>query len=311
MHIFSQHAWDETLLRRIHIYPGGRLGNLLFYAAAGSYFHNLFGRDKYIPKWHGSLQDLFLIEKLLPIDFQYCKKCSVTRWLFSKLNPDTKLEGFLLRAFHKTQRLLRIFNASELLPKHIHHWNFESRKNVIFDFFQTFTIVESQINVWRNYALREYSMKLSAHLLSLLQSDDLFVVHLRFGDYLESSNRKVYGELSGEFYWKALKCLGAKKESRVLVATDDRDAAYKKLRGVGISNLISMRDLQFSSPEDEFMALTLSRNKVISNSTFSWWAGYLSPESSRVVAPSPLSKDGSRPDAWDDRWISVDSSWSP
>ena len=40
---------------------------------------------------------------------------------------------------------------------------------------------------------------------------------------------------------------------------------------------------------EEFILLTTMDRKILSNSTFSWWAGYLSQGTNIIMAPEPLS----------------------
>ena len=111
------------------------------------------------------------------------------------------------------------------------------------------------------------------------------VVHLRFGDYLLE---KDFGIPSIEFYSAGISYIVARDSCKsIWVFSDDLQKAREKL---DIKSTIPIRWINSvdGSVVATFQAMRLGRAYVIANSTFSWWAAYLSfNQSVAVVAPRP------------------------
>lgn len=111
------------------------------------------------------------------------------------------------------------------------------------------------------------------------------VVHLRFGDYLLEEN---FGIPSKEFYSTGISTLLARGNCKsIWVFSDDLPRAREKL---DLKDTLPIRWI--NSVDDSVVgtlqAMRLGQAYVIANSTFSWWAAYLSLNpSAAVVAPNP------------------------
>jgi len=125
-------------------------------------------------------------------------------------------------------------------------------------------------------------------------------LHVRRGDYISNQAiQAAFGSCSESYYMEAIKLLD--KNLPIVVFTDDRDWAS--------SNLLPMLgrgNISLPPEADHFSDLyLLSRSSqiVLANSTFSWWAYFLS-EASLVIAPSPWFDDPSHDqNLTGDRWI--------
>jgi hypothetical protein len=118
---------------------------------------------------------------------------------------------------------------------------------------------------------------------------DYVGIHLRFGDYLSIENKRLLGELSVDFYKNSLDFFRIKNENlKVIVFTDDAEAASLKMKTIPNLTLTYAKDY-CGGIYEEFCLLTYLPHKIISNSTFSWWAGYLSHTDATVIAPDPMS----------------------
>lgn len=104
---------------------------------------------------------------------------------------------------------------------------------------------------------------------------DNFVVHVRGGDYKFDSAFKI----DNWYYQKAIS-----KNQKCFVVTDDRSYAQYLFRDLGV-------EYTFTSTKnviDDFIVLTMCRNKILANSTFSWWAAELSDLDSIVIQREPF-----------------------
>lgn len=122
------------------------------------------------------------------------------------------------------------------------------------------------------------------------------VVHIRQGDYQQHPS-----VLGPDYYSRALARTMSDLGGRpvVTVVTDDRAWCEDNLP----------REYEYSycegnAPEEDFMILCRARNKLLSGSTFSWWAAQLSTASGVVVAPEPFTM-GSGPSLSSPRWTTV------
>lgn len=116
-------------------------------------------------------------------------------------------------------------------------------------------------------------------------------IHVRRGDYV---NHPLYVDLTKTgYYTKALKEF---EGYDFLIFSDDIPWAKKYFS--------SLKNKTYCEVENPVAALNLMAGClgiIMANSTFSWWAAYLS-EGTRVIAPSQWFSDGTR--------IKYDKSWT-
>ncbi|GAA5038040.1 alpha-1,2-fucosyltransferase [Microbacterium fluvii] len=114
-------------------------------------------------------------------------------------------------------------------------------------------------------------------------------VHVRRGDYVANEKyAATFGSCSPEYYREGL--MLCNPEYPVVLVTDDREWSEQ------FGRTIVGRDVRVSAAADhfeDFAVLSRASDIVLSNSTFSWWAAFLS-EASVVVAPSPWFTDTTR-----------------
>lgn len=111
-------------------------------------------------------------------------------------------------------------------------------------------------------------------------------VHIRRGDYLKSPvTLAIHGVLSLEYYQKALDLLlGDFKDLTLFVFSDDMDwvkANFKYDRA-------PVYYIDQNHGEDswkDMVLMSLCRHKILSNSSFSWWAAWISRNEGNVYVP--------------------------
>jgi hypothetical protein len=133
------------------------------------------------------------------------------------------------------------------------------------------------------------------------QSD--ITIHVRLGDMARSQHfRNFHGVSSSEYFIKGLEFLNIERSRRITAITDDLD--FFPFEHQKLLEQYPLINVESNSMMSDFKTLINSRNLVISNSTFGWWAGYLS--AGKVVAPSKwfndsgidFSKDNFYPTGW-------------
>jgi len=111
--------------------------------------------------------------------------------------------------------------------------------------------------------------------LNGIKRGDFTSVHIRRGDYSNSNGFYAYPDMS--YYLNASKHIG--NEKLVLFSDGiltESELSYFKEFNYLVCNLTA---------EESFVAMTMSSSIVLSASTFSWWASYLS-ESNQNICPS-------------------------
>jgi hypothetical protein len=141
-------------------------------------------------------------------------------------------------------------------------------------------------------------------LLSIIEKP--LVVHVRLGDYLNQSD---FGIPSKDYYSVAIKkLLASKKYLKIWVFSDDLEGAKLRIPldcDVGIRYIGS--DEYSSAVTLEIMRV--GNGYVIANSTFSWWAAFLSRNKDvEVVAPLPWFSGMKEPvDLIPNNWTRIES----
>lgn len=113
-------------------------------------------------------------------------------------------------------------------------------------------------------------------------------IHVRLGDYLKLP-RSPHLPLAPNFYVRAVEALrqgGA--TGRVFVFSDDIELCRSMFADNG-----EWQYIEGQSAAADLCLMAMMRNKVISASTFGWWAGALTTQqSARIVYPQPWVKSG-------------------
>ena len=126
-------------------------------------------------------------------------------------------------------------------------------------------------------------------------------VHIRRGDYLNS--KEIYsGNCNTEYYKSAVEILEEKiVNPQFYIFSDDIPWCKKNFEFIKNKKFV---DFNSSSFED-FTLLLKFRNKIISNSTFSWWASMLNNNSNIVITPKTWNNKISYTDFFPNSWIKI------
>ena len=133
------------------------------------------------------------------------------------------------------------------------------------------------------------------------------VVHVRRGDYLSHSNS--FGLLSAEYFSIALSVVSEKLPSAPIWVFTDSDSPISDYEGHFTIDRQFGPDVDLS-PAETLLLMSQGAALVISNSTFSWWAAYLSKSGTPIVAPSKWFKNLPDPnELFPEDWIRIKSHW--
>lgn len=127
------------------------------------------------------------------------------------------------------------------------------------------------------------------------------VIHIRRGDYLESKNIKTIGVLSDDYFLGIINMYFPKRPIWVF-SNDTNLTSFSNIPNLEIISSGELTDFE------ELILMSKASNIIISNSTFSWWSGFLSNGS--VVAPAKWFRGLEDPEnLCPDSWLRVESDW--
>jgi Glycosyl transferase family 11 len=116
--------------------------------------------------------------------------------------------------------------------------------------------------------------------LTLINSHLEYVAHIRLGDYVRKRNISlVHGYIDESYLESALKQLGWSQGKPLIIVTDD----VSSFRSLFPKYASLSYKIQSSGLLEDFRMIVSKQHKVISNSSFSWWAAWIGQGS--VVAP--------------------------
>lgn len=110
------------------------------------------------------------------------------------------------------------------------------------------------------------------------------LVHVRRGDYLDCDDYEIVGE---EYYKKAMQYIEERTmDTKFFVFSDDIEWCRKYFKKK--KNIIFVTG---NTGKEDFYLMCKCKHFIIANSTFSWWAAWLSDKNGIKVAPARWFKD--------------------
>lgn len=107
-------------------------------------------------------------------------------------------------------------------------------------------------------------------------------IHLRFGDYMNNSNSNIYYRLTNEYFLKCIKYFILNTSSPTFFIFSDNINLAKTIIGCSENYYYVENNILPSAGSDMYL-MSLCKNNIISNSTFSWWAAWLNSNVNKVV----------------------------
>jgi hypothetical protein len=156
-------------------------------------------------------------------------------------------------------------------------------------YFQSFRYFDENIRkIMRNYVYSNNELLSKAKELyenikksfDVTNEDELISVHIRRTDYLLNPDHDY--SLPLEYYTEALKIANKKK---IVVFSDDIEWCRNNFDR-DIYNYDKIHYVDINDVAIEFLLMSLFKNNVIANSTFSLWASYISDYNDKmIIAP--------------------------
>jgi hypothetical protein len=244
-------------MNKIKVELIGGLGNQLFQHAAAKKLQKKFSNYKiiyynYKTKWS---------DQSVNIDF------------FLEIKKNKKIFNYYLNKYQRLKDFLFGYVINDLRGgkgcEEKDKFNFENipkKKNFILrGFFQNI--------IWYNDVLDEVCNEIVScskeKIFDSFEESEL-VVQFRRSDYIK------YGwEINIDYYFKALAILNKNKAKKITIVSEDiqfNDLLYNKLQSEGYKILPMKVNKNFLKSVSDFTTLIKSKNLILANSSFGWWA---------------------------------------
>lgn len=162
-------------------------------------------------------------------------------------------------------------------------WNQISGESYIKGWFQN----EKYFQDIRDILVKEFvprkKIKVTKQLSRAMKDKESVSIHIRRGDYV-----KIGKTIGLEYYTKAVALMKNKYSNPIFLVFSD-DIEWTK-RNLDIDGRCIYVDGDFKDYEELFI-MSRCKSNIIANSTFSWWAAWLNPNSNKyVIAPKKWSQ---------------------
>ena len=235
----------------------GRLGNQIFQYA---FFQYLKTNNKnqsffFVNPHHGYLTKYFDLDP------------------YQNLTLGSKLYSVYTRALPKMIKFNEVYIESIQVPKKVEVKNWTIYKG----FFQTDFYVKNIIGNFNISIKKAFRDQFNLEFGELFRDNKTITVHIRRTDYLKYGKRDI--SLPIEYFKKRLDAIENVDDYKIFFVSDDIE--YVKAYFKEKPNYIYSTNNEIT----DFQIIQHSDIAIISNSSFAWWAAYLSPKQNTVYGP--------------------------
>ena len=141
----------------------------------------------------------------------------------------------------------------------------------------------------------KYYEKINKFITTLPNQDNLTALHVRRGDYLKFPG--IHDVCTLEYYNEAMDIIG---DGSFIVVSDDMDWCKRNINGKNVYHS------PFTDELEDLYLMSMCKNNIIANSSFSWWGAWLNDnKDKKVIAPKiwfgvsgPKEQDDIIPEEW-------------
>lgn len=144
------------------------------------------------------------------------------------------------------------------------------------------------------------------YLRDIVQGTDCVSIHVRRGDYLKKDFSDYNVIVSTDYYYQSIKVIKKNIKSPIFIVFSD-DIDWCKSQFVGNEFIFVEGNKGEYSYLDMYL-MSLCKNNIISNSSFSWWAAWLNNNINKIVcAPSKWTRSGVQSNSFSPKsWYYID-----
>lgn len=222
-----------------------------------------------------------------------------------KYNPDFNIILKIVTKLSSKKNLKTMKKKNIIIYSGLTFCKFTFKKNKdihLFGYFQS----EKYFEKHKNKIKEEFQIKNDSkynELINKINSNPNSVcLHYRKGDYKLEKNR-IYQVCDKNYYIRAMSIMKSKlKDAKFYIFSDDIEEVKKEFGNM--ENVIYVSDIK--DDINELCIMSKCNNFIMSNSSFSWWAQYLSNNDGKlVIAPNKWTIDGRKNDIYMENWIKL------
>jgi len=295
-YVLEENSWRKAKLSKIkratiHVHPGGRLGNQLYFAAAAEDLRQeLICRGiKVNLIWHSNTDYFKDIQTITSFKIDKLKRHKLIGRLIME-KPLLSQRNFIVRMIYSVWIRSERFRKYEIKDISMTELSKTESKNAYFiwAYHQVSEIALSAVAKWE----REIELKRLKLIWGVEIPKNAIALSMRFGDFLDPENAHEQGNLKASYFQEALKRVNEdpSQNSEVWLFTDDPKSGLEELQKLNIKKIVDVRTLGLTTAQ-ELILLSSFQKLILCNSTFSGWGGYLASKESEIVAPFPLTKN--------------------
>lgn len=313
----------------IYLLLRGRLGNQMFQYSAAESIQKQFYPDEEISlvltdlKKLGTEEDGFknaLVDYKIN-NFIVSEKIKINLWqrmllfgvrcmrygFFTLLFPKS-VEEKAYRFEKSIQPFLNYFGVYFMIQGYIELKSSKAKNKIMIGNFES----AKYFNNIKEKLLTEFQpqkerLRRNEKLYSVIEETESVCITIRRGDFVENSKfKKIHYICTPEYFKKAVDLMKVKIPTATFVVFSD-DIEWVK------NNMTFPGQVYYESGIDpvweKLRMMSLCKHFIISNSTFSWWAQYLSSNPNKmVIAPSiwkRVSYKSSKIDIYEENWTTI------
>ena len=202
-----------------------------------------------------------------------------------------------------------IYQSDDMF-RHYKKCSVKSKMKFVDGFFMSWKYFDNHASLLRkDFCFRIKPSQENAHLLQEIEQCNAVCVHIRLGDYLSKEFKKSNYLCTEDYFIKAMDEIYriTKEPEFYIFSTSKEDIAYIKnnfpfrypVKYVELGNV----------DYEELRLMATCKHFILSNSSFSWWAQYLSTNKAKVVvAPSRWQNNQGQytKDLYQEDWLTVE-----
>lgn len=288
----------------IIIQLAGGLGNQMFQYALYLQLKCL-GREVKIDDVSGFAEDAQREPALAPFGISYERpaKKELQVMLDSSMLPWQRVRRKLFGRHKKAY-----FEASKLFIPEVLTWDdiylegywqsekyFHAAAKQVRETYDTDRVIEwlRQGGMWDGGSERgrggdDTGIKSAAQYLNEINNECSVSIHVRRGDYLTSENQALYGGICTDAYYaEGIRQMRERyPQCRFYLFCNDKEWESGGIWEADDIEKVVLPKNQKNTDYAEFVLMSRCKHHILANSSFSWWASYLNPDSEKkVLAP--------------------------
>ena len=213
----------------------------------------------------------------------------------NRIKPSTQI--LLERVIHKLAK------SSKMGRRYMRQF-----RSLTYGYDRKLTEISTPTQIWGNYQSFRYPLELEElgievnisvknpsdwylRLNSEAKTERPISIHLRRGDYANYSDD--LGLLSETYFKNAIETYLKKHERLgrpIWIFSDSADAAQGLKAFLGLENICVIDPPMDSSSAESLLLMSRSSVIITSNSSYSWWAGWIGRANNLVIVPNPYYK---------------------